>query len=61
MSAATMPRLKTDPNHKARFRVGVECLCSCGWRSCVYYGKGAKAFASTEWRAHRRECDAPAT
>jgi hypothetical protein len=49
---------KTNPQHKARFNIGVECVCSCGWRSAMWLNKGAKGSASSEWRAHRAHCEA---
>lgn len=51
-------RRKTDPNHKARFRLMVQCVCSCGWQSAPWIGKGAKTNASAEWHGHRDKCDA---
>lgn len=49
---------KTNPNHKARFAIGVQCYCSCGWSSAMWLNKGAKASASAEWREHRAKCEA---
>jgi len=52
-----MSARKTDPNHKARFLFGVVCVCSCGWESSTWYGKGAKHNAAGEWHMHRDKCD----
>lgn len=48
---------KTNPNHKAKFQIGVECVCSCGWRSAMWMNKGAKSNAAAEWRGHREKCE----
>lgn len=53
------PKLKTNPAHKARFNVGVECVCSCGWKSAMWLNRGAKSNAAAEWRAHREKCEHP--
>ncbi len=50
-------RTRTNPDHKASFRVGVECICSCGWRSALWVNKGAKSEAAKEWRLHREHCE----
>lgn len=49
---------KTNPNHKARFIVVIECECSCGWKGAGWCNKGAKANAAAEWRGHREKCEA---
>lgn len=51
-------RRKTNPEHKARFNIGVQCLCSCGWKSSMWLNKGARANATSEWHAHRDKCEA---
>lgn len=55
-----MKRIKTNPDHKATFTVGVRCSCSCGWQSAMWLGKGAKRNAAAEWREHREKCEAKA-
>lgn len=52
-----MEKRKTNPDHKARFNVGVECICSCGWRSSMWIGAGARSNAAAEWRSHREGCE----
>lgn len=51
-------RRKTDPNHKATFSFGARIICSCGWQSSTWYGKGARGNASGEWHGHRDLCGA---
>ena len=48
---------KTNPDHKARFNIGVQCVCSCGWTSAMWLNKGAKSSAAGEWRYHREKCE----
>lgn len=33
-------------------RISVNVSCECGWRSSDWSGKGARASAYSEWRAH---------
>lgn len=33
-------------------KLSVRVTCECGWESPNYGGKGARAFAYAEWRAH---------
>jgi hypothetical protein len=44
-------RRKTNPDHKARFNIGVEAVCSCGWKSSMWLN------AAGEFRAHRATCE----
>lgn len=48
----------TNPDHKARVRRGVQYVCSCGWESSMWFGKGATGNASAEWHNHRDKCEA---
>lgn len=50
-------RRQTDPGHKAKFNIGVQCTCSCGWQSAMWMNRGAKSNASSEWHGHRDKCD----
>lgn len=52
-----MARTRTNPAHKASFSIGVQGICSCGWRTSMWMNKGAKSNASQEWRAHREHCE----
>lgn len=52
-----MKRLKTNPNHKARFTIGVQASCSCGWNGAMWVNKDAKRNAAQEWRGHREKCE----
>ncbi|HKF95124.1 MAG TPA: hypothetical protein VKB96_11110 [Gammaproteobacteria bacterium] len=52
-----MARRKTNPDHKARFSIGVQCACSCGWQSAMWMNKGAKSNAASEWNSHREHCE----
>lgn len=48
-----MAREKAVAGHKCLGAVlGVETRCECGWRSCTWYGKGARSNAYGEWRMH---------
>jgi hypothetical protein len=51
-------RIRTNPEHKAHFSLGVRCTCSCGWQSAMWLNKGAKQNAAAEWRNHREKCEA---
>lgn len=57
MARAVQQRRKVDPDHKARFRVWIECACSCGWKSSMYSTQGARGQAAAEWHWHRDQCD----
>lgn len=50
------PKRKIAPGHKrAKVRYGVEVECECGWRSSVWYGKGASRNAHGEYHQHLDE------
>jgi hypothetical protein len=50
--------MKTNPNHKASFSLGVAASCSCGWSGGTWFNIGAKRNAASEWRSHREKCEA---
>ncbi len=46
-------RSKPTPNHKfGGVSIGAQTSCECGWRSAVWFGKGAQHNARTEWHIH---------
>lgn len=53
-----MVRRKTNPDHKARLRIGVTAMCSCGWTGVTAYGQGARGEAAKDWWTHREWCEA---
>lgn len=40
--------------HKLGFTAfAVSVSCECGWQSNIWYGKGARRNALSEWRSHQ--------
>ncbi len=57
MSAVRKPgmrreRAKPVPGHKPRINYGVEITCGCGWHSTMWFSKGARENAYSQWRWH---------
>lgn len=48
---------KTVAGHRfGGMNFGVSASCECGWRSAMWFGKGARTAACDEWNEHIRYC-----
>ncbi|MBO0736573.1 MAG: hypothetical protein J2P48_08395 [Alphaproteobacteria bacterium] len=46
---------KSTNRHKGKAVHGVHYTCSCGWRSCDWYGPGAQKNAAAELAWHKEQ------